>query len=162
MSNEIDTWPAGATFVFDIDIANVATAGAGAIELIYTAGEGNEFELLYGLVGNADTVARTVDVRIDTGTSGADLVWIIRQRSVDAAQQQSFPGPGVGSATLGESGPTRYIVSGPCRLRMAVNAVADGEDATFAGAFRIKGAVPTRTTVGQGAEVVTVNTERVV
>jgi hypothetical protein len=162
MGETLDSWPAGANFIFRINIANVGAAGAGAIELIYAAGEGSEFELLYGLVGNADTVSRAVDVRIDNGTTGEDLAWIIRQRSVDAAQQQSFPGPGLGSATVGESGPARYIVAGPCRLRMAVNAVADGQDADFAGAFRIKGARPIRSTVGQGAEVVTVTTERVV
>ena len=161
MSNEIDAWPAGATFLFNILIANEAAAGAGNIELIYTAGEGNEFEVLYGMIVNLDTVARTLQAYIDTGTSDENVVNLDSQ-SLGAGAGLGFPKAAALGANEASGNPGRYMVSGPMRLRLISNSVADGQDARFRGALRLKGAIPTRSTVGQGTEVVTVTTQRVV
>ena len=159
MSNEIDAWPAGATFLFHINIANEGAAGASNVELIYTPGEGSEFEILYGLITNGDTVARTLQAYIDDGTN--DIV-NLESQSMGAGARLGFPKAFAAGAVEGASNPGRYLISGPMRLRMIANSVADGQDATFAGAFRIKGAIPIRSTIGAGTEVVTVNIERVV
>ena len=160
MGETLDTWPAGATFVFHINIANEGAAGASDIELIYQAGEGSEFELLYGRIVNDDTVNRVVQAFIDTGTSGQNVGQLDSQ-TIAAGGGMGIPkSPVTGTDAAASS--TRWIVSGPMRLRMLVASVADGQDATFGGVLRIKGQSPTRTTVGAGTEVVTVNMERVV
>jgi len=161
MGETTDSWPAGATFIFNILIANEAAQGAGNIELIYTAEEGTEFEVLFGTILNADTVARDVSARIDTGTSGEDLIQLENQ-SMGAGATLGFPKSHTGGASALGANAGRYLVSGPMRLRLLVESVADGQDARFRGALRLKGQAPTRSTVGQGAEVVTVTSERVV
>jgi len=83
--------------------------------------------------------------------------------TVDAGNSVQFPVAVNISATLGgaESLATGAVkIRGTKRLRMRVLAVADGQDAEFSVSLRVTGrspAIPTRTAVGQGTEVVTVN-----
>ena len=154
----------GATFVFNILIANQATQGAGDIELVYTAGEGNEFELLYGMVENLAGQATRIIVRIDFGTNGEDIVWVLDNNTLADTGMTAFPSPSANAQSTALESALDKIpkISGPCRLRIQAVNVPDGQDIRFSGALRIKAGIPTRATVGQGTEVVTVTAERVV
>src|SRR3990167_6669521 len=114
MSETTDSWPAGATFMFHINVANEVAAGASDIELIYSPGEGNEFEVLYGTIINADTVARATQVLIDTGTSGENLAILLTTLSTGAGSARGFPSMTrvAANSVWDEAYSTRWLVSG--------------------------------------------------
>src|SRR3990167_5169346 len=140
MGETLEMWPAGATFLFDILIANEAAAGAGNIELIYTAGEGTEFEVLYGSIFNEDTVARTGRAIIDDGTNL--IVEVAQRASIANGTYRGYPSAQVSVDNGPSAAGVRFLVSGPMRLRLVVESVADGQDARFTGVLRIKGQPP--------------------
>lgn len=159
-----DEYRDGATFIFNINIAN-DSSGASDIALIYTAGEGNEFEVLYGMIENLDSSARRAIVQIDGGVSDDDLAFLLDNNTLASTGLSSFPTGGSNAESSSHetvlNAGARLIVSGPMRLRMRLIAVALSQDVTFSGALRIRGGIPTRATSGAGTPVVTVAVERV-
>lgn len=158
-----DTWPGGATYVRRTTITNQAGQGASNVELIFTpAGEGEEFEILYGSILNGDTVGRQCRAEIDDGTSDESIARVFLE-TVSGGAVSAFPAADApGDGTMLAAG-ARLLISGPMRLRLMVVSVADGQDATFAIVLRLRGSnAPTMTTVGAGTETVSDDINRVV
>jgi len=152
---------AEAIYSEQVVIANQAGQGASAIERRYTPADDDEIELIGGIITDQDTVDRTIDAVIDDGTNV--LLWLTHSVSLTAGQAAAYPSIGVNSGTgTGQTGPgPRFRIRGPKRVRLVVYAVADGQDAAFSFVAIVRGRVPdvpTRTTVGAGTPVVTVNT----
>lgn len=160
MTETLDTWPAGATWLYSSNIANDA-AGASDITWTVTVPVGSEAEILYGLIFNGDTVARncTVQIRDDTPAGFVDL--ITRAVSVAAGAVRSFPVANASADNGGVAAGTRLLVSGGMDVQATVAAVALSQDGTFNLAMRIKGSVPTVATTGGGVEVVTITIQKV-
>lgn len=161
-SPRIVDMPPGETAIYTehVNIANEAAQGASNIERIYTPADETWFEVLTARIVNLDTVARAALVRIDDGTNVISMLHY--DSSVAVGAEINAPTATLAGAPI-EAGANfaRAIVTGANRLLLQSESVADSQDATFAVTMRIHGLVPrspTRTSVGAGVEVVTVNT----
>jgi len=161
MTDMIDSWPAGATWLYRSNVANDA-AGASDITWLVVPGEGSELIVIAASIQNLDTVARTLSIVLETDTAGETIAPLVASVSTAASATRVWPVAtviGDNGAISGSGMP--LIVSGPMRILATASAIALSQDAEFTILARIKGAVPTVTTTGGGTEVVTIRIERV-
>ncbi len=150
---------AGALWVYHSTITGQAGQGAGAITWLIIPGAGNEMEVLYGEVINGDTVARIINVDIETDQAGERLARLINT-SVSANEWIDFPTTDENaSSSVAQAGP-RWIVSGTMRFLVTVIDVAQAQDAALGIVARIRGSLPMVTEGSAGTPVITDLTER--
>lgn len=155
MTAEPGSYWDGATWVYRATITNDGSNSGNHIYNI-SPGEGNEMEFLYGTVLNGDTATRTIHIEIDDGSD--DQVMVNYTISTAAGiRAHVFP------TVANENRPnmTRYILSGPMRLRLSVLALATSENSEIGIACRIRGNVPTVTLTSPTDAVEVVSTNRV-
>lgn len=148
----------GATWVYHSRIANEVGQGASDITWLVIPGAGNEFEMLYFDLHNADTATRVATSVIETDTAGERVATF--QTGINVTADGHFAGPFADTDNATSAG-VRFIVSGTMRLLFTLAAVADGQDAVLGLACRIRGGLPTVTEGGAGTIVITELDERV-
>ncbi len=151
-------WPRGATWIYQAAITN---DGTNAGNHVYTvlAGEGNEFEILYGSLFNGDTVSLNGSSFIDDGTNRGPYVAGIL--SIGAGAYMPIPSLQESSSNTSVQNP-RLLVSGPMRLVTVLEGVNTLDDSAFFMALRIYGGQPTVTLTSPTDATEVVNTDRVV
>lgn len=157
----VNSWPDGATWVFQGTVAEDATAGTHVSSLTITPGAGNEFTLLYARFKAGAGAANLFSVIIDDGTNTlADLVQ--PNFSLSSSQVVSLPFTGVVAGQKEMNVVSPIIISGAMRLIMSVSTATISLTHTFAVVCRIKGAMPTATLADTvGTPTLTTNTNAV-
>ena len=148
-----DYWEGG-TYVIQ---GTVETDGAtaGEASLTVTPGAGNEFEVLYGMVGHDDATTRTTQSLIrDDGDRGL----MFYNTEGFANTEHEIPN-NRGSRIVGK--PTRGFVSGAMDVFSRVAAMGVNQKATFALVLRLRGGIPTVAFAGPSGATLTTNTKRV-
>lgn len=141
----------GQTLAYQVEITNDGD-GSGNISVTVDPSGGDEFELLYAVLFNGDTVDRTGLVLIREGESGTNLALgqPLEPVTVTAATRKRIPDSN-----------RRYMVSGSMDLLVQLQAVAASQNARIGLVLRIFGRPPTIAEVGQGTTpTITINTER--
>jgi hypothetical protein len=165
MGETLDSWPAGATFVFQGTVAEDATAGTHVVSLIVAPGEGAEFEVDMGrVVIGATATSQSVSIRIDDGTNILAIIYLGSHTTSGLRVQFPFTGTQGANVDLPFiMGPRAgYRISGPMRFIMEVTTTAVSVTQTFAVVCRIKGPMPTTTLADTvGAPTLATNTRRV-
>jgi len=168
MARTQDTWPAGATWVFQGTVLEDATVGTHLSSLTVTPGAGNELLVLYGriVVGNTAT-AQVVSIFIDDGTNLLVRPLFVSNTTASVEYQIGYeetattinPSANVDRISLDRP----FIVSGTMRLVLQVSTTIVSLTQTFAIACRIKSsALPTATLADTvGVPTLTTNTNQV-
>jgi hypothetical protein len=172
MANEIDSWPAGATWVFQGTVTEDATAGTHVSSLTVSPGEGGELQILYARFLAGAGAANLTGFVIDDGANillnllGTGVAGAGGQVSLASGNELNWPnGSNTGFAAANQVSTipaTGTIVSGPMRFIMRTSTATVSLVHTFAVVCRIKGAVPTATLADTvGTPTLTTNTSRV-
>ncbi len=146
-----DYW-AGATWVY-ADIITNDGSNSGNHTRSIVPGDGNEMELLYGLLFNGDASARAAKVVIGTGggtpnfTGFANVMYLLLPTGLNLAATTPTPFPvsdDVGSGGASGQG-ARHVISSSMELFSQINSIAVSKPTRFAVACRIRGGIPTVT-----------------
>ncbi len=158
MSEQIDTWPGGVTYLALVSVTNDGS-NAGDHTYEFEPGIGHEFQVMWVRVQNRDTVARTVFADILDG-AGNVSVTLIEGVSAAAAATRSWPAAEPSSDGNAISGGCSVMVSGTMTLRLQVTAVATSQDSLVSVGLRIRGDAPTITITSPTDAVEVTTTDR--
>lgn len=139
---EIDEYWGGRTWTYAADVTNDVT-NSGTHEYDTVPGAGNEMEVLYGLLKNDDTSARTGFARIRDTTEAFELGRVTPSFSITAGQHLPFPV--VDEAGSAGASRGRWIITGTMQLNVELLSVAVSQDSAFHLVARIRGGLPTVT-----------------
>jgi len=164
MAETLDSWPAGATWVFQGSVAEDATAGTHVCTLTVTPGAGNEMQVLYGRILEGNTA--TAQLPIARITDGTNLLADFINGIVDTSANigRSFPSlvapANNANQFVGTVMQSNLMVSGTQVLLLQVSTAAVSVTQTFAVVARIKGEKPTAVlndTIGTSTNTVNTN-----
>lgn len=159
MTEQAEYWE-GATWVYHATVTNDGT-NSGTHEYDVIPGAGNELEILYGLVFNGDTSARTIVARIQDADGGNFLAFIVPSGSIAAAGRISFPVNDPHAANSAANAGARFLLSGTMSLNAQVQSIAVNQDSEFGIACRIRGGLPSVVFTSPTGATETVNTNQV-
>jgi hypothetical protein len=161
MTNEIENWPAGRTYVFQGTVAEDGTAGTHVSSLVVSPGAGNEMQIIAGEINAGNGAANLTNAIVDDGTNNIYRL-IPSNLSLAANENVSFPTTSKGVTLNHASSPGAYFVSGAMRLRLSISTATVSLTHGFAVACRFKGAKPTAALADTiGSPTLTTNTDAV-
>lgn len=155
------TWKDGATWIWQGTVFN--NGAVSNVAVILTPGGGNEFELHYASILHDDATASTVTVIVqdDAGNNVLEMVNLpLVQQNILVQVPPLGTVAAVGAMNFPEL-PGHILISGGMVFRLTAEAIDDTEGIQVSIVGRIWGDVPIITTLGGGAETVTVNTNKV-
>lgn len=141
MSDENETWLAGATYVVVMTIAEDATGGSHVCKLIINGSTGDETYFTAGsiVVGNTAT-AQSALCSVDDGTN--HLFYLLNQSGTTANQEYGIPNS-LNSVTAQAIPYAGIPITSTMRVILQVNTAAVSVTQTFAAVIRVRGGAPT-------------------
>ncbi len=156
----VHSWDDGALYVFQGTVVN--NGSISDVTVRYTPGRGNEMELYWASISHNDATASTIIVLIrDPG--GNTLIELANQALV--TQNSVIQVPPVGTATAVDGNFPQFVrpimISGTMDLLLQAIDIDDGEGITVSVVGRVSLNPPAFVSFGGGAQIETINTNRV-